>query len=132
LVREAREVIAQVRTHPVATAHAAFDDRALIRLTNRGIEALTLESGRVHLELREEVTGGTPSPLRLGRRPPIDVDLPDALPPGESLELSVPVPEGQGTLLTALVHVVWTPPLDPGEGGGRLDGWILPDPLTLE
>jgi hypothetical protein len=132
-VREAREVIAQARAHPFATAHAALDDGGgLIRLTNRGPEALTLESGQVRLELREEVTAGSPSPLRLGRRPPVDVDLPDAVPPGESLELSAPVPEGDGALLTALVQVVWKPPLDPGEGEGRLDGWILPDPLNLE
>ena len=132
-VREAREVIAHVRAQPFATALAALDDGGgLIRLTNRGTEALTIESGQVHRELREEVSGGTPSPLRLGRRPPVDIDLPDSVPPGESLELSTAVPEGEGTVLTALVHIVWKPPLDPGEGDGRLDGWILPDPLSLE
>jgi hypothetical protein len=127
-VREARAAIVDVRESPVAAARAELIDAA-VRLTNRGSEALQLETGAIHLERREEVHA--PSPLRLGRRPALELELPGSLPPGETLVRPVELPAGEGNLITGLVHVRWTPPFDVGEGDGPLDGWILLQPLDL-
>jgi hypothetical protein len=128
-VREVRAAIADVRESPVAAARAELTDAA-VRLTNRGSEALQLETGALHLERREEVHA--PSPLRLGRHPAHELDLPGSLAPGETVERPVELPGGEGNLMTGLVHLRWKAPFEVGEGDGPLDGWILLQPVALD
>jgi hypothetical protein len=130
-VRAAREAIARLRESPVAAAHAELvAGGSGIVVDNRGTEPLEVADGHAYVERREEVAQGGPSPLRLARRPPLELALPGSLAPGSSIELPLEVAEGEGRLLTALVGMSWKPPIDPGEGGGRLEGWILAQPVS--
>jgi hypothetical protein len=76
----AREVIAHVRTHPLAALRAARAAGDRLELTNPGREPVTLGGG--------EAWGGDGSPLALVTGEAAALELPGALAPGEAVVVS--------------------------------------------
>ena len=126
-VDAAREAIAAARERPVSVARAELAD-GHVSLTNRGERPLVASAGEVRAG--RGPADHAPSPLRLARREPAEVELPAELAPGASLQLALPSPgpvaDEDFPARYALVNLRWRPGV-PGEPE-ELDGWMIAGP----